>query len=86
MADIKYGHPVSSIAPDCSKTSLLTPEETLPAAGEDGAGESKADEHPKGNSKVSLRACHLVIIGAQLLPQRYRKANLICGDSSKCAN
>lgn len=78
--------PCLVLAPDCSKPRLLTPEETLPAAGEDSATESKADEQPKGNSKVGLRAHHLDIIGAQLLPQRYAKANLICGDSSKCAN
>lgn len=58
-----------ALAPDCSKTRLLTPEEMLPAAREDSACKSKADEHPKGNSKVSLRAHHLDIIGAQLLPQ-----------------
>lgn len=78
--------PCLVLAPDCSKTRLLTPEETLHAAGENSAGGSKADEHPKGNSKVSLRAHHLDIIGAQMLPQRCTKANLFCGDSSKCAN
>ena len=61
--------PCLVLAPDCSKTRLLTPEEMLHAAGEDSAGESKSDEHPKGNSKVSLRVHHLDIIGERLLPQ-----------------